>query len=436
MAGYVLYSDEGETRNILVMHSYHQGLEWTDDISQAIEDVFENDGGHYEIFFEYLDTKRNAGELYFQRLSEFEREKTQLAELDFALIIASDNNALRFLVDYGEELFGPVPIVFCGVNDFSMDMLKERENITGIPEYIDYQSTLHMMGRLHPERNKLLIIVDRSISGNAVAEELKKVEGEFRDRFSFEYLRDFSVDSIDRRISGLSEESLIYLLVMNIDKEGIFLSYSDAIRLVRQHSQVPIYGSWDFFFGKGVLGGIMVSGYSQGEQAANLALRILKGEDPARIPVTFRGINKTMFDYREMKIYGIKESQLPENSLVLYKPDPFLVKYRTTIIIIVSLTLGFLLLFLVYNQIENRKKKRLKEMNRILDEKVKEALSEVKTLSGLLPICAHCKKVRDDSGYWNQIETYVAKHTEADFSHGLCPDCAAEIYPKHFKKEK
>lgn len=436
MAGYVLYSDEGETRNILVMHSYHQGLEWTDDISQAIEDVFENDGGHYEIFFEYLDTKRNAGEQYFQRLSEFEREKTQLAELDFALIIASDNNALRFLVDYGEELFGPVPIVFCGVNDFSMDMLKERENITGIPEYIDYQSTLHMMGRLHPKRNKLLIIVDRSISGNAVAEELKKVEGEFRDRFSFEYLRDFSVDSIDRRISGLSEESLIYLLVMNIDKEGIFLSYSDAIRLVRQHSQVPIYGSWDFFFGKGVLGGIMVSGYSQGEQAANLALRILKGEDPARIPVTFRGINKTMFDYREMKIYGIKESQLPENSLVLYKPDPFLVKYRTTIIIIVSLTLGFLLLFLVYNQIENRKKKRLKEMNRILDEKVKEALSEVKTLSGLLPICAHCKKVRDDSGYWNQIETYVAKHTEADFSHGLCPDCAAEIYPKHFKKEK
>lgn len=51
------------------------------------------------------------------------------------------------------------------------------------------------------------------------------------------------------------------------------------------------------------------------------------------------------------------------------------------------------------------------------------ALAEVKTLSGLLPICGSCKKVRDDKGYWNQIETYIAKHTAASFSHGLCPDC-------------
>jgi PAS domain S-box-containing protein len=64
-----------------------------------------------------------------------------------------------------------------------------------------------------------------------------------------------------------------------------------------------------------------------------------------------------------------------------------------------------------------------------------EALSRIKTLSGLLPICAACKRIRDDKGYWSQIETYISKHSDALFSHGICPDCAKNMYPKIFKKE-
>jgi len=55
------------------------------------------------------------------------------------------------------------------------------------------------------------------------------------------------------------------------------------------------------------------------------------------------------------------------------------------------------------------------------------ALAEVKNLKGMLPICGHCKKIRDDQGYWNQMETYISEHTEATFSHGVCPDCANEL---------
>ena len=60
---------------------------------------------------------------------------------------------------------------------------------------------------------------------------------------------------------------------------------------------------------------------------------------------------------------------------------------------------------------------------------LKEALANVKTLSGLLPICASCKKIRDDKGYWNQIEAYIGKHTDAEFSHSICPDCRKKLYP-------
>jgi len=62
-------------------------------------------------------------------------------------------------------------------------------------------------------------------------------------------------------------------------------------------------------------------------------------------------------------------------------------------------------------------------------QKLEDALSEVKTLSGLLPICSHCKKIRDDKGYWNQIEGYIQSHSDAKFSHGICQDCAKKHYP-------
>lgn len=60
---------------------------------------------------------------------------------------------------------------------------------------------------------------------------------------------------------------------------------------------------------------------------------------------------------------------------------------------------------------------------------LKKAREEIKNLRGILPICAACKKIRDDKGYWNQIESYISKHSDADFSHSICPDCAAKLYP-------
>jgi hypothetical protein len=67
-------------------------------------------------------------------------------------------------------------------------------------------------------------------------------------------------------------------------------------------------------------------------------------------------------------------------------------------------------------------------------EELKASLSKVRILSGLLPICASCKKIRDDKGYWNQIESYISDHSEAEFSHGICPDCFKKLYPGFRKK--
>ena len=71
--------------------------------------------------------------------------------------------------------------------------------------------------------------------------------------------------------------------------------------------------------------------------------------------------------------------------------------------------------------------------NRDITEQIK-AQEELKTLKGLLPICASCKKIRDDEGYWTQLETYIHDHSQAEFTHSLCPSCAKKLYPEFYNK--
>ncbi len=75
------------------------------------------------------------------------------------------------------------------------------------------------------------------------------------------------------------------------------------------------------------------------------------------------------------------------------------------------------------------------ERQRLITE-LQQALSHVRQLQGLLPICAHCKNIRDDEGYWSSIEHYVASHSEAEFSHSICPDCARKYYPDIFNDDE
>ncbi len=79
------------------------------------------------------------------------------------------------------------------------------------------------------------------------------------------------------------------------------------------------------------------------------------------------------------------------------------------------------------------RRKQESERERLIAE-LQDALGKVKILSGMLPICASCKNIRDDKGYWSQIEAYIRDHSEAEFSHGICPDCARRIYPDIYRE--
>ena len=80
-----------------------------------------------------------------------------------------------------------------------------------------------------------------------------------------------------------------------------------------------------------------------------------------------------------------------------------------------------------------RRKEAEKEKEALISE-LQEALSKIKTLSGLLPICAWCKKIHDDKGYWKKVETYVEEHSDASFTHGICPECLKKVSPDTYEE--
>lgn len=458
-------------RNVLVLHSYHQGLQWTDNVSEGIKDEFKQYDGEIEIHFEYLDTKRIPGEEYYNQLILFESFKTQLANIEFEVIISSDNNALRFIIENGDQLYPDVPVIFCGVNNFSPEIIEGKENITGIVEAIDYDATLQLISDLHPDRNKITVILDKTPTGDAIKKEFDQVLKGFSNRFNFEYYQNFILSEVPDKIKLLGEQDIIYLLTFNRDRKGTFISYVDGIKMIKKTSRVPIYGSWDFYYGHGIVGGMLTSGYTQGREAAKMAKAILNGTSVETMPVVLESPNQFMFDYREMENFNIKPSDLPKGSKLIHLPPSFIDRHKRLVlgalgaIFLVSIIQSWRLIkhrqrqkALIRSNIELDR--RVAEQTKILEQKnydlereikdriqiekilvekkdhLEEALSRVKTLSGLLPICSSCKKIRDDKGYWNQIENYINEHSDAKFSHGICPACANDLYPDLFEDDE
>ena len=94
---------------------------------------------------------------------------------------------------------------------------------------------------------------------------------------------------------------------------------------------------------------------------------------------------------------------------------------------------GFIQAALLLSTSEHKRMQVEQEREKLIDD-LRENISNIKTLQGLIPICSSCKKIRDDQGYWHQVDVYISRHTEADFSHGLCEECAHKLYPELYKK--
>lgn len=155
--------------------------------------------------------------------------------------------------------------------------------------------------------------------------------------------------------------------------------------------------------------------------------------EPMRLALSRKSGVIVGLDYRGEKVLAAYEPVAELNMGIVAKIDmsevraPFIkAAFMSGLFAAIAIMLGAALFFKVTNPIVIRLQATVK--------KLESALTEVRTLRGILPICSYCKKIRDDDGYWSQIEVYVQERSEADFSHGICPDCIKIHYPDQYKE--
>jgi PAS domain S-box-containing protein len=209
--------------------------------------------------------------------------------------------------------------------------------ITGVVEAFETPDTLRTALGLHPATSRVIVINDKTTTGLANKKILEEVKSEFEKRVRFVFFEDLTMDQVIAKVSALSSGDIILLMTFNRDRAGHIFDYNQSISLIARQAQVPIYGVWDFYLGKGIVGGMLTSGVDQGRLAAQMALRILNGENIRTIPIVKKSPNRHMFDHLQMIRFGIKPADLPSNSVVINRPDTFYYRYRSFILSIAAI---------------------------------------------------------------------------------------------------
>ena len=306
-------------KQILVLASYNPGMKWEDSIDSAIRLHFAINNPSAVISIEYMDTKRiDPNQTRLDALKSLYIKKYTGRHFD--LIIVSNTDAFNFLLKNRDEIFPGTPVVFCGVVNFDDKMLDGKRGFTGVVEAYDVADTLALMLHLHPHTQHIAVVTDQTVTGQANRKVLERTISNFKGKVSFEFLDNLSSDELRQRVASLANNSLILLMTFNRDSTGKVLTYEDSSELIRDASPVPIYSVYDFYLGYGVVGGKMISGTTQGEQATDLALRVLQGEPAEKIPVVKTGPNQYMFDMFELNRFGINLTSLPPDSTIINQP--------------------------------------------------------------------------------------------------------------------
>ncbi len=315
-------------RSIILLNSYHQGFTWTDQQVDGIFAGLKEQSPEAEVYVEYLDGKRFPGPARLQRSRETLQQYA--AEHKPDILLTTDNLALDFALQERESLFPGVPIVFSGINGYRPEMIAGAARVTGVIEEIDPAGTLAVAFRLQPLAKKVLVIFDDTESGRKTQEATRAATLRFGNK-KFYFLTNPTMEEVLQAVRKLSADSSFILLGnFNRDRNGAVFSHEEALARIGGESKVPIYGLWDFLFGRGIVGGSLLSGQMQGKQAATLALRYLNGE--AEVPVNTTSSGRFLFDYRQMKRFGFNLALLPPTSEVINRPTTFYEDHQAVVL--------------------------------------------------------------------------------------------------------
>ncbi len=172
-------------KNVLILNAYHQNYHWAGEIMAGIFSEL-SDKNSFELFVEYMDTKRCSDSVYYEQLKDIYLHKYKNIDID--IIIACDDNALNFMLLYRDRIFPQVPVSFCGVVDFHPSRTEDHELYSGVYETYDIPTNLELIKTIHPEINRIAFISDITESGKALTARMKRAEILFKNKLTIDYI--------------------------------------------------------------------------------------------------------------------------------------------------------------------------------------------------------------------------------------------------------
>lgn len=346
-----------ENKDILLLQSYHKGYKWSDDISRVIEKNFlekEN------IFLStvYMDTKRIDTKEYLEKFYQYYKER--FSHNKFDVVMVADNSALEFVQEHYEELFFNVPIVFLGINNFNPLMIKGLNQVSGVVENVDVEKNIDLILSLHPQLDKILIINEKSVTGDAMRKEMDIVAPKYTNHITIEHIDSMDMEEIEAKTKSLGKNSVILWVLLFKDKTGKFFTYKENLKQIRKISQVPIYGLWDFYLEYGIVGGFLTSANSQAEAACKIVDQIFAGKKANTIPIVETSPNRYIFDYHELKTYKINIPPTLNHYEIMNKPFSLYEEYKSVIWLFISILSAVLMIVIFLMQ--NVRKRKHSEM--------------------------------------------------------------------------
>jgi signal transduction histidine kinase len=287
-------------------------------LDREMRATLENSDYQIELYPEFMETTLFDDPADQRKVRESYIRKYQSRRPD--LIIVVGPSPLRFLVDSHQKSFADIPIVFGGTSEQQADNPALDSHFIGCWAVYEPAKTLDVALRLRPDSRHVVVV-------GGVSSFDKHLEAIFRERLhgyeaslDFTYLTDLDMSTLLERLKHLPDHTIVLYTHIGMDAKGTrYVGASQAGPMIAKAANAPVFGPSDVDLGYGEVGGYLHSFAKEGKIVGEIALKILHGARPQDIPIV-RGVNSYMFDSRELRRWGFRESALPQGSTVLYRP--------------------------------------------------------------------------------------------------------------------
>ena len=362
-------------QKVLLLNSYHPQYKWTEENNRGIRHALSPHIADDELFIEYMDSRRFIdNKRHIQSLVELYRHKYQKIKLD--LIISTDDFALDFLLQYRDELFPNIPVIFNGVN---FDPTKKLEGTTGYRGILEGEAitkNLHLIAKIHANTiDEIVVLSDTSSLGKLFAQTVKDTQSKWQnDQIKITLHNNFSFESLLYQVNNSGQGKAYLITAIHKDNQNRYFSYHNDIPILTRYSKAPIYGMWGTpLLGLGVIGGFMNSPLKHGENTAQMAIDVLTNKTETLSGSSVEAQFLPRFDARQLDRFNISRNLLPPLSDIMFTEKSLIEEYKEVIYLIIFVIITLLIIIVLLSvQIRRRKKveQQLAELNNTLEDKI------------------------------------------------------------------